>query len=319
MLLSVIVPVYKTQSTLDACMESVASQIGGRGEIVMVDDGSPDASAAMCDQWAMRDKRVRVVHKANGGLSEARNAGIDASRGDMLMFVDSDDTIAPDTIAPLVDIMTGNPQVDILEFPVTKVWEGRREDFLSFQSPLAVYDDMRDYWLGCKAYCHTFACNKIYRRRLFAAEAVRFPVGRVFEDAYTLPRLLSRARRVATTGRGEYRYVQNPLGITATAGARELAMLLDAHIDVLGRLLNEAAPTARIDGALRDYYIHVVDIQLSLSELTGEKPSIPSRLVTLSHLSAVHKVKALMVNTLGLSALCRANRLMRILFPRKRR
>ena len=95
-LISVIVPVYKVEKYLDRCVESIVGQTYENLEIILVDDGSPDSCGDMCDAWAQRDSRVKVVHKKNGGLSDARNAGVEASTGAWIGFSDSDDYIAPD-------------------------------------------------------------------------------------------------------------------------------------------------------------------------------------------------------------------------------
>ena len=107
MKLSVVIPVYRVESTLDRCVESVLRQHVDDMEVILVDDGSPDRCPQLCDEWARRDSRIRVVHKPNGGLSDARNAGIDIATGDYIAFVDSDDWIADDTYAPLLERMDG--------------------------------------------------------------------------------------------------------------------------------------------------------------------------------------------------------------------
>ena len=101
-LLSVIVPVYKAEKHLDRCIESILSQTYGNIELILVDDGSPDACPAMCDSWAGRDWRVRVIHKKNNGASSARNAGLDMASGEYIGFVDADDFIEPDMYETLM-------------------------------------------------------------------------------------------------------------------------------------------------------------------------------------------------------------------------
>lgn len=101
-LLSIIVPVYKAEKHLDRCVESILSQTYGNIELVLVDDGSPDASPAMCDSWAKRDWRVRVIHKKNNGASSARNAGLDMASGEYIGFVDADDFVEPDMYETLM-------------------------------------------------------------------------------------------------------------------------------------------------------------------------------------------------------------------------
>ena len=107
-LISVIVPVYKVEQYLDKCVESIVNQTYRNLEIILVDDGSPDNCPAMCDGWAKRDYRIKVIHKANGGLSDARNAGIAVASGEFIGFVDSDDWVAPFFYERLISILIDN-------------------------------------------------------------------------------------------------------------------------------------------------------------------------------------------------------------------
>ena len=97
-LISVIVPVYKVETYLPTCVDSILSQTFSDFELILVDDGSPDACGAMCDGYAREDSRIRVIHQKNGGLSAARNTGLDIAKGEYVTFVDSDDVIAPDCL-----------------------------------------------------------------------------------------------------------------------------------------------------------------------------------------------------------------------------
>ena len=105
-LISVIIPVYKVERYLDKCVNSVLSQTYTNLEIFLVDDGSPDNSGMMCDKYARDDSRVKVIHKKNGGLSDARNAAIDVATGDWLTFIDSDDYVAPDYVDTLYTLVS---------------------------------------------------------------------------------------------------------------------------------------------------------------------------------------------------------------------
>ena len=161
---SIIIPVYMVEQTLDRCVASIVSQTDDSVEIILVDDGSPDGCPAMCDAWKERDGRVTVIHKENGGLSSARNAGIERARGEYLMFVDSDDYLEPDTVMMLTRMMRDNAEWDILEFPISRIDNGER--ILLFAPGNRTYRDMESYWLAERAYAHAYACNKIYRRRV---------------------------------------------------------------------------------------------------------------------------------------------------------
>ena len=281
MKLAVVIPVYRVEDTLDRCVGSVLAQdCGDDMEVILVDDGSPDRCPQMCDEWARRDARVHVIHKVNGGLSDARNAGIAASTADYVTFVDSDDYLDPG----IYGVLMAQRQHDILEYSVN----GR------LLLADCVYHSADDYWLQGRAYAHCYAWNKIYRRSLFHGET--FPVGRLFEDVYALPALLRRAGSIATTSLGGYNYTDNPLGITATAGGEGLRQLLDAHL----------ASGMPVDD---DYYMHLLNIQMDVWEQTGAGLTLPRRHVNAGGMRGVQRCKAIMLNMLGLKTLCRINKL----------
>lgn len=293
-LLTVIIPVYNTEETMDRCVESVVSQGYGRMEIILVDDGSPDGSPAKCDRWAGRDGRIRVMHKANGGLSDARNRGLDVATGDYVTFVDSDDFVEKGTYQALMAVLDGHPEYDILEYGVWKFYGSPRRERLAFAD--REYADTGRYWLDCAAYAHSYMWNKIYRRALF--DGIRHPVGLPFEDILTLPLLLDRAKVVATSSLGLYYYCWNERGITANARGKEYRTLLDAHLRVIGKYRGR-------HGFWR-YYLHVLNIQLTECALTGDSPRLEGRRVPLSECcGAAQRLKAAALNCLGMRWLCR--------------
>ena len=140
MKLSVIIPVYRTEATLKRCVESVVSQDAADIEVILVDDGSPDRCPQLCDGWAGRDPRIKVIHKTNGGLSDARNAGIEAAQGDYLTFVDSDDYLGEQTYGPLMKLLADRPDIDILEYPVYVFYGSPKQHLLEL--PEKDYHDM---------------------------------------------------------------------------------------------------------------------------------------------------------------------------------
>lgn len=303
-LLTVIIPVYNTMSTLDRCVGSVVSQDYARLEIILVDDGSPDGCPAKCDEWAGRDSRIRVIHKANGGLGDARNCGLDAMCGSCVTFVDSDDFMAPGTLRPLMQTLEAHPEYDIVEYGVYRFYGSAAQQLLTFDD--RVYADTDDYWLDGQAYAHAYMWNKVFRSRLFGG--VRFPPRRAFEDIYTLPQILRGASRVATVSSGLYYYCFNGGGITATAGGNELRALLDSHLRVIGRYRGRPG--------FERYYMHVLNIQLAESAFTGDGPRLPGARIRPGRVSgAVTRGKAVALDVLGISALCRFYRLFRRLFP----
>lgn len=191
-LLSVIIPVYKVEPYLRECVDSVLAQSYSHLEVILVDDGSPDGCPAMCDEYALRDSRVRVIHQTNQGLSAARNAGIDAAHGDYIAFVDSDDYISTTYFEAAMEQFLRDPETDIVELPMfarfntkaavrckpdaTTIVKGRKNVFTS--------------WFMRQGYLRAYSQLKVCRRELFAS--LRFPVRTTFEDLHLTPLLLQR-------------------------------------------------------------------------------------------------------------------------------
>ena len=225
MLLTVIIPVYKTEQTLDRCVESVLAQnVPGGMEVILVDDGSPDNCTALCDAWAERDSRIRVIHQQNRGLGAARNAGLNIATGDYVTFIDSDDYLATDTYPHLLKRLEELPDVDVLEYELKQTKEGENDLTLTDK----VYHDARQYWLQTRAWWHSYAWNKIYRRKLF--DEVHYADDRFCEDMLLLVQLLERQPVVATAHLGAYVYVWNDNGLTANATAKKNRELLETQI-----------------------------------------------------------------------------------------
>ena len=270
MKLSVIIPVYRVEGTLDRCVQSVVDQTFADLDIILVDDGSPDRCPQLCDAWAERDGRINVVHKQNGGLSDARNAGLLVAKGDCVAFVDSDDHIAPDTYEHQMPLME---HADMVEFPLMRHSGTPRQQPIALEAQ--AYTDMSD-------------------------SDVQFPKGKLFEDAWTLPLLLQKTKRIVVNHVGMYHYCSNADSITATADGAALAMLLEAHMQVLPHWCDDR------------YYMHVLNIQLDVARLSGAKATLPTRRVHPlgQGLTPRQRVKAVLLNLLGIETLCNINRRM---------
>ena len=187
-LVSVIIPVYKVEPYLDQCLQSVTGQTYRSLEIILVDDGSPDGCPEICDKWALRDTRIKVIHKKNGGLSDARNAGLDAAGGQYICFIDSDEWVMKDMIEKLLTsavkegadicacgIMDCYPDHQTIR--TAKYLKGGSEEIYR-----RLYNET-EYPVS--------AWGKIYRRSCW--DRLRFPVGRICEDAFTTYLLIDRA------------------------------------------------------------------------------------------------------------------------------
>ena len=283
MRLSIIIPIYNVEDTLQRCLESVLAQVDETMEVVLINDGSTDSSGQIAEEMTAGRGNCRLIHQTNKGLSAARNAGIAVATGDYLTFVDSDDFIAEGTYAALLAVLATHPDYDILEYPALLYYGSRTKQRLLTFSDTTI-SSIRDYWLG-GAHLHSYACNKLYRGELFAD--VRFPEGKVFEDVYTYPFLLQRARVVATTSAGLYYYCQNDKGITAQAGGKELNDLLEAHLKHL-KQWGELTP---------GYYQALVNIQIDVYEATHAEPILPV-------LPYKGTLKLFILHLIGLKHLC---------------
>ena len=285
MKLSVIIPVYCVEDTLDRCVKSIVSQSYHDFEVILVDDGSPDHCPELCDNWAKRDTRIHVIHKEHGGLSDARNVGIDAAIGEWLAFIDSDDELGEGTLEKVIPMMES---FDIVEFPFYRAYGSKQQHLFTFEPK--VYDNMEEYWLKGRAYDHTYVWNKIYRKSLF--DHVRFPKGEVFEDIHTLPLLLKEARLIATTDQGLYYYHWNNKGITATADGQALESLLKANLKV--KWMDDL------------YYMRILNIQISVYQRLRKEILLPYRPVQIrtKDLTVTERIKAVMLKVLGVKGVC---------------
>lgn len=221
--ISVIIPVYKVEPYLDACVASVTAQTFSDLEILLVDDGSPDGCPALCDAWAQKDPRVRVIHRKNGGLSAARNTGIDAATGQFLAFVDSDDLLEPDTLRRAYEAQRQH-DADLVIFNLVYVDEHNTPlpapDFTGFRDEVLDADGVwqRYFALAEQKIYYVVAWNKLYKRELFAD--LRYAEGKRYEDQFLLPGLLARCKTIACLGYPGYRYVQRGGSIMAQGSSR---------------------------------------------------------------------------------------------------
>lgn len=210
-LVSIIVPVYKVEKYLRRCLDSIAAQTYTNFEAILVDDGSPDRCGEICDEYAAKDTRFRVIHQENRGVSAARNTGLDACMGSYVMFIDSDDYIAANMCEMLVKNAIQN-KAQIVMCGFYFVYEGKQTSF-SVCPPQAVMSgkDATIQCLGPKSSVYSIVVwNKLYKRNLFEVEAckVRFPEGLIYEDEFVSYKLLYLAERVSMMKEPLYYYWQ---------------------------------------------------------------------------------------------------------------
>ena len=217
-IISVIVPIYKVEKYLCRCIDSILEQTYTNLEIILVDDGSPDKCGEICDQYEKKDKRIRVIHKTNGGLSDARNTGLDAATGQYIAFVDGDDFIRKDMYEKMyASIKKYNADMSICNF---KYIGERGEDIFDNQD-LPIKDGVLsgttilfEKMLNNKPWYWVTAWNKLYKRSLFSD--IRFPVGKTHEDEFIIHKLLLKSNNVACVNDMLYYYVQRSDSIMGT-------------------------------------------------------------------------------------------------------
>lgn len=210
-LISVIVPVYKVEQYLNACVDSILAQTYTNLEIILVDDGSPDQCGAICDEYAAKDSRVKVIHKVNGGLSDARNAGMEVSTGDYLAFVDSDDLLAPDAL----DVLYGLAEAHHADLVIGGHVRFSDETVLSFspaQTPEQVMTPSEAMIEFFKNGCASWA--RLYKRAVHIHTF--FPVGEINEDEAIVLSLLDHCETVVKTDQVIYGYRNRPESITTS-------------------------------------------------------------------------------------------------------
>ena len=222
-LISIIVPIYKVETYLNRCIESITCQTYGNIEIILVDDGSPDNCPIVCDKWAKRDGRIKVIHKKNGGLSDARNAGIDIATGEYVLFVDADDYIEASLCEKVMEVM--QPEIDIISFGYRRVYDSHKETVTGDMS-FELYDNEEAFqrYINRSPFTH-MAWDKMYRRILF--DGIRFINGRLAEDIAMTYLLFAKARKVGHLNNTLYSYYIRGNSIMGTG---KLQLVLDAYL-----------------------------------------------------------------------------------------
>jgi len=216
-LISVIVPIYQVEKYLPKCIDSILQQKYYNLEILLVDDGSPDQCAKICDEYALKDPRIKVIHKTNGGLSDARNVALDIMTGEYVTFIDSDDFVSSQYISTLWSAIN-KYDCDIAVTQLMLIYESNKA------IPKAVNNSSRFYLLNRKEALDTMfyqkmfdntACGKLYKSKLF--ESIRYPIGRIYEDLGTTYKLILLCEKIVYIPTATYYYLQRSDSIEGTS------------------------------------------------------------------------------------------------------
>lgn len=237
--ITVIIPVYKVEKYLDKCVESVVSQTYKNLEIILVDDGSPDKCPTICDEWAKKDSRIKVIHKQNGGLSDARNVGIEQSSGDYIMFLDSDDYLDKTICEKLLNLNLKNATDFAFAFPKL-IYENKEEPKVEVEKEIKTdvvkgFDVVKSLLNPVSPYMVT-AWAKLYKKEIF--KRVRFELNRLHEDEFILHKIFEQSKSFAYTTEELYYYLQREGTITKTRKDKSYIDTFDAFTDRLNYLKN---------------------------------------------------------------------------------
>lgn len=228
-LVSIIVPVYNVEKYIRECVDSILAQSYKYIEVILVDDGSPDNSPAICDEYAKNDSRVRVFHKENGGQSDARNVGLDNAQGEYVNFCDSDDIIDPHTIESAIDIMQRSG-ADIVGFESITFLEDVSKGTSIYHS------DIQEQELTALEFVNgllfrkidSSVCNKMFSQKTIGSK--RFIKGRYNEDILFLCELIEDCKLIVQTNTPHYKYRINQLSTTHVFSVKSLDPLKNVEV-----------------------------------------------------------------------------------------
>ena len=228
-LVSIIVPVYKVEQYLCECVDSILAQSYEKIEVILVDDGSPDSCPQLCDNYAAKDTRIKVIHKSNGGLSDARNAGLHIAKGVYINFCDSDDMIAPTMIKTLVTTME-NKNADVVGCESLSFQNGEAKIIPHYHKENAITEfDGFEYISGFFDFINDCSvCNKLYKREIIGNS--RFEKGKTVEDILFQYEVLKKCNKIVVLNNGLYLYRVNADSITQTFNVNSMNLIYNGQI-----------------------------------------------------------------------------------------
>ena len=266
--ISIIVPVYNVEQYLERCVESLINQTHKNVEIILVDDGSKDNSGKLCDELAQRDSRIVVYHKENGGLSDARNYGIDKATSDYVGFVDSDDFVDEDMYEILLsNLLKYDSEIsfcrlnDVYNDEITKDNTENKPYLMTSEQAIKMV-------LEAKVFSVT-AVNKLYKKSLF--DQIRFDKGKIAEDAFIMVDLLSRCEKIAATEAKKYYYMHRENSITTQKFTSKFLNVIEAY-EKNAKIVSDKYPDLKYQADTRICwaYFYVLDRLLKDEEYKDE-------------------------------------------------
>ena len=277
-LISIIVPIYKVEQYLERCLDSILQQTYSNYELILVDDGSPDKCGEICEEYARRDNRVRVIHKSNGGLSDARNVGISISKGEFIAFIDSDDWVAPEYLACMIGALK-KTKSDICECGVIRTDGILDESVISNEdeSLLQTYNvENALEELICDGIFHQYVWNKLYRRKCICR--IDFPVGKTHEDEFWTYQVFGKAKTIVKIERKLYYYFQRSGSIMGEKYNLRRLDVLEAK-EQRQKYMQENYPTLAESAGINLFISCIYNGQMSLKFLKDEQRKSAVRII----------------------------------------
>lgn len=266
-MITVIVPVYAVEPYLDRCVQSIVNQSYKDLEVILVDDGSPDRCPAICDSWADKDNRIRVIHKANGGLSDARNAGMHIASGSYIAFVDSDDWIAPEMLERLL-FAINKDESDIAACTVKMIWEdGFKEQLLTVSANCVLNKEEAQEALLAESLLKQPVWYKLYKRETI--QTLSFEVGRYHEDVFWSYQAIGNANRISIIDYVGYYYLQRRESIMGEGYSVKNLDVIKAY-EQRYKYIAEYFPELEIKARINIFLKCIYHGQMVLKYLEGE-------------------------------------------------
>lgn len=305
-LVSVIIPIYNVEKFLCKCIDSIINQTYKKLEIILVDDGSPDKCGDICDEYALKDNRIKVIHKENGGLSEARNYGLDVAKGDYIYFIDSDDYAEPDAIEILINIAQ-EQDADIVIADIRYVDE--KGNVLNNNAKQYCSLKTSDYTADSAAY--TFAdldwgaWNKLYKKNLY--ETIRFPVKKIHEDETIMFQLFYNCKKIVYISQQLYNYVKRSGSITSAKYSLKKMHWFEAWINnyfyittyfpnARDKALSKLLVTAiyNLDNLID---IHSYESERAISEIISIMKTLRKQILMCSYIRINYKIRTIVATS----------------------
>lgn len=272
-LISVVVPVYNVENYLDECIVSIINQSYFNIEIILVNDGSSDKSYDICEKYKSLDSRIKVIHKENGGLSSARNKGLELARGEYIVFIDSDDYIKNDYILLLYEsISKMNSDISICEFELI-IKESIKEKNISL-NPRNIYSNIEVLKKTLLGEVECYAWNKMYKTALLKENDIYYPEGKLYEDIPTFIKILLKAKRISFVKEQLYSYRIREGSITFEKN-RKLINDFNYAINKANFLIEDIIAKNKIEEELMNFNIMLCIMNLNnLAKYTNYKNKI---------------------------------------------